>query len=203
MMKVVTFCTRLCKHYLQVICHTNLGYLASMFTYNGYTCSGMKSSRGLLLYLLNIIASQLNPLREDLVFLLITYSTESHTTAHLFFFSTTGTLGMIAHLSTREPTVSLSHTSSNMEYLYVLSDEGKNNIFKKLDCFYLHINVQYINRVQLNYHYLQIFAIFILNSLYIICLVIKKTPSNILCNNFCIFLILGRLNIHEPHGIFY
>ena len=90
-----------------------------------------------------------------------------------------------------------------MEYLYVLSDEGKNNILKKLDCFYLHINVQYINRVQLNYHYLQIFAIFILNSLYIICLVIKKTPSNILCNNFCIFLILGRLNIHEPHGIFY
>ena len=36
MMKVVTFCTRLCKHYLQVICHTNLGYLASMFMYNGY-----------------------------------------------------------------------------------------------------------------------------------------------------------------------
>ena len=84
---------------------------------------------------------------------------------------------MIAHLSTREPTVSLSHTSSNMEYLYVLSDEGKNNILKKLDCFYLHINVQYINRVQLNYHYLQIFAIFILNSVYIICLVIKKLQA--------------------------
>ena len=197
----------MCKHYLQVICHTNLGYLASMFMYNGYTCSGMKSSRGLLLYLLNIIASQLSPLREDLVFFLITYSTESLekvTPAHLFFFSTSGTLGMIAHLSTREPTVSLSHTSSNMKYLYVLSDEGKNNILKKLDCFYLHnINVQYINRVQLNYHYLQIFAIFILNSVYIICLVIKKTPSNILCNNFCIFLRLGRLNIHKPHGIFY
>ena len=143
MMKVVTFCTRLCKHYLQVICHTNLGYLASMFMYNGYTCSGMKSSRGLLLYLLNIIASQLNPLREDLVFFLITYSTSQKVTPPLiyFFFSTTGTLGMIAHLSTREPTVSLSHTSSNMEYLYVLSDEGKNNILKKLDCFYLHINV--------------------------------------------------------------
>ena len=45
---------------------------------------------------------------------------------------------MIAHLSTREPTVSLSHTFS-MEYLHVLSDEGKNNILKKLDCFYLHI----------------------------------------------------------------
>ena len=177
MIKVVTFCTRLCKHYLQVICHTNLGYLASMFMYIGYTCSRMKSSRGLLLYLLNIIASQLNPSREDLVFFLITYSTESHTTTHLFFFfSTSGTLGMIAHLSTREPTVSLSHTSS-MEYLHVLSDEGKNNIFKKLDCFYLHINVQYINRVQLNYHYLQIFAIFILNSVYIICLVIKKLQA--------------------------
>ena len=94
---------------------------------------------------------------------------------------------MIAHLSTREPTVSLSHTSS-MEYLHVLSDEGKNNILKRLDCFYLHINVQYINRVQLNYHYLQIFAIFIINSVYLICLVIKKTPSNILCNNFCIFV---------------
>ena len=89
-----------------------------------------------------------------------------------------------------------------MEYLYVLSDEGKNNILKKLDCFYLHINVQYINRVQLNYHYLQIFAIFILNSVYIICLVIKKKLS-ILCNNFCIFLRLRRLNIHKPHGIFY
>ena len=76
-----------------------------------------------------------------------------------------------------EPTVSLSHTSS-MEYLYVFSDEGKNNILKKLDCFYLHINVQYINRVQLlNYHYLQIFAIFILNSVYIICLVIKKNSK--------------------------
>ena len=86
MMKVVTFCTRLCKHYLQVICHTNLGYFACMFMYNGYTCSGMKSSRGLLLYLLNIIASQLNPSREDLVFFLITYITESHTSAHQFFF---------------------------------------------------------------------------------------------------------------------
>ena len=158
-MKVVTFCTRLCKHYLQVICHTNLGYLAAVFMYNGYTYSRMKSSRGLLLYLLKIIASQLNPSMKDLVFFLITYSTESHTTAHLFFFSTTGTLGMIAHLSTREPTVSLSHTFS-MEYLHVLSDEGKNNILKKLDCFNLHINVQYINRVQLSYHYLQIFAIF-------------------------------------------
>ena len=86
MMKVVTFCTRLCKHYLQVKCHTNLGYLASMFMYNEYTYSRMKSSRGLLLYLLNIIASQLNPSREDLVVVLITYSTESHPTAHLFFF---------------------------------------------------------------------------------------------------------------------
>ena len=125
MMKVVTFCTRLCKHYLQVICQTNLGYLASMFMYNGYTCSGMKLSRGLLLYLLNIIASQLNPSREDLVFFLITYSAhrKSHHRSSIFF-STTGTLDMIAHLSTREPTVSLSHTSS-MEYLYVLSDEGK------------------------------------------------------------------------------
>ena len=78
-----------------------------------------------------------------------------------------------------------------MEYLHVLSDEGKNNILKKLDCFNLHINVQYINRVQLNYHYLQIFAIFILNSVYIICLVIF------------IFLRLKRLNIHKPHGVFY
>ena len=77
-----------------------------------------------------------------------------------------------------EPTVSLSHTSSNMEYLYVLSDEGKNNILKKLDCFYLHINVSTLTgRVQLNYHYLQIFAIFILNSVYIICLVIKKLQA--------------------------
>ena len=82
------------------------------------------------------------------MFFLITYSAhrKSHHRSSIFF-STTGTLGMIAHLSIREPTVSLSHTSS-MEYLYVLSDEGKNNILKKLDCFYLHINVQYINRVQ-------------------------------------------------------
>ena len=89
MMKVVTFCTRLCKHYLQVICHTNLGYLASMFMYNGYTCSGMKLSRGLLLYLLNIIASQLNPSREDLVFFLITYSAhrKSHHRSSIFFFN--------------------------------------------------------------------------------------------------------------------
>ena len=78
-----------------------------------------------------IIVSQLNPSREDLVFFLMTYNTEGHSTAHLFF-PTTGTLGMISHfaiaellwksqqeyLSAREPTVSLSHPSS-MEFLHV------------------------------------------------------------------------------------
>ena len=100
----------------------------------------------------SIIASQLSPSREDLVFFLITYSTESHTTAHLFFLTTNGTLDMIftlcnsiialasqqEYFSAREPTVFLSHTSS-MEYLHVFSDEGKNNILKKLDYFYSHI----------------------------------------------------------------
>ena len=151
MMKVVTFCTRLCKHYLQVICHTNLGYLASMFMYNRYSCSRMKSSMAFSC-ISSIIASQLNPSREDLVFFLITYSTESHTTAHLFFFNNkwyfrhdfTLCNSIIAlasqqeYLSAREPTVSLSHTSS-MEYLHVFSDEGKNNILKRLEYFYLHI----------------------------------------------------------------
>ena len=83
-MKVVTFCTRLCNHHL-VICHTNGGYLAPMFMYNRYTCSRMKSSRDLLYLLNNNFVSQLNPSREDLVFFLMTYNTEGHSTAHLFF----------------------------------------------------------------------------------------------------------------------
>ena len=136
MMKVVTFCTRLCKHYLQVICHTNLGYLASMFMYNGYTCSRMKSSRGLLLYLLNIIASQLNPSREDLVFFLITYSTESHTTAHLFFFNNWYFRHDCTLVYKGTHSFLVSYFFNGVFACFVRWRE--NDILKKLDWFYLH-----------------------------------------------------------------